>query len=127
MTKQRELVLEVVRANKEHYTAAQIFELAKKRMPTISRATVYNNLKALENMGLIRRITGDDAFDRYDSAFVPHGHMVCTNCGEMWDVDITGLDSMISEAVGRDFTSYELKVRILCKKCENSVNELSKN
>ena len=122
MTKQRELVLEVVRANKEHHTAAEIFAIAKMQMPTISRATVYNNLKTLENMGLIRRITGDDAFDRYDSAFVPHGHMVCTECGKMWDFNIDNLDGMISNAVGRDFTSYELKVRILCKKCESATN-----
>ena len=122
MTKQRELVLEVVRANKEHHTAAEIFAIAKMQMPTISRATVYNNLKTLENMGLIRRITGDDAFDRYDSAFVPHGHMVCTECGRMWDFNIANLDGMISDAVGRDFTSYELKVRILCKKCESATN-----
>ena len=122
MTKQRELVLEVVRANKEHHTAAEIFALAKMQMPTISRATVYNNLKTLENMGLIRRITGDDAFDRYDSAFVPHGHMVCTECGKMWDFNIDNLDGMISDAVGRDFTSYELKVRILCKKCESATH-----
>ena len=122
MTKQRELVLEVVRANKEHHTAAEIFAIAKMQMPTISRATVYNNLKTLENMGLIRRITGDDAFDRYDSAFVPHGHMVCTECGKMWDFNIANLDGMISDAVGRDFTSYELKVRILCKKCESATH-----
>ena len=122
MTKQRELVLEVVRANKEHHTAAEIFAIAKMQMPTISRATVYNNLKTLENMGLIRRITGDDAFDRYDSAFVPHGHMVCTECGKMWDFNIDNLDGMISDAVGQDFTSYELKVRILCKKCESATN-----
>ena len=120
MTKQRELVLEVVRANKEHHTATEIFALARIKMPTISRATVYNNLKALENMGMIRRITGDDAFDRYDSSFVPHGHMVCTGCGKMWDFNIESLNGMIADAVGENFSSYELKVRILCKKCKNA-------
>jgi Fur family peroxide stress response transcriptional regulator len=120
MTKQRELVLEVVRANKEHHTAAEIFALARIKMPTISRATVYNNLKALENMGMIRRITGDDAFDRYYSSFVPHGHMVCTRCGKMWDFGIESLNGMIADAVGEEFSSYELKVRILCKKCKNA-------
>ena len=120
MTKQRELVLDVVRANKEHHTAAEIFALTKIKMPSISRATVYNNLKALENMGMIRRITGDGAFDRYDSSFVPHGHMVCTGCGKMWDFNIESLNSMIFDAVGEDFSSYELKVRILCKKCKNA-------
>ena len=126
MTKQRELVLEVVRARKEHYTAAQIFELAKKRMPTISRATVYNNLKSLENFGLIRRVTGDDAFDRYDGSFVPHGHMVCTECARMWDFDSSHLDALISDAVGCAFTSYELKVRTVCDECAKIIQDSKK-
>ena len=121
MTRQRELVLEVVRANKEHRTACEIFELAKEKMPTISRATVYNNLKTLENMGLIRRITGDDAFDRYDGSFIPHGHTVCTECGKMWDFDIENFDRMICNVLGEEFSSYELKVRILCRKCKKKI------
>ena len=121
MTRQRELVLEVVRANKVHRTASEVFELAKEKMPTISRATVYNNLKTLENMGLIRRITGDDAFDRYDGSFIPHGHTVCVECGKMWDFDIKNFDRMILDALGEEFSSYELKVRILCKKCKKKI------
>ena len=70
-------------------------------------------------MGLIRRITGDDAFDRYDGSFIPHGHTVCINCGKMCDFDIDNLNGLISEAIGQEFASYELKVRVLCDKCKD--------
>ena len=120
MTKQRECVLEVIRSDKCHHTAEEIFVLAKERLPGISRATVYNNLRALEAQGLIRRITGDSLSDRYDSSFVPHGHLLCEACGGVWDFSIEGFDDEIKAAVGCDFTSYELKVRHLCKKCRGA-------
>ena len=47
MTKQREAILNVICSDKCHHTAEEIFELAKLRLPGISRATVYNNLHAL--------------------------------------------------------------------------------
>ena len=117
MTKQRAAILNVIRSDKCHHTADEIFRLAKERLPGISLATVYNNLKALEEEGLIRRITGERSSDRYDSSYIPHGHMVCELCDMVWDFNIDGFDAIISESIGRDFSSYELKVRCICDKC----------
>ena len=117
MTKQRAAVLEVIRSDKAHHTAEEIFELAKKILPTISRATVYNNLKALEGEKLIRRISGDGLADRYDSSFIPHGHLLCTKCGRAWDFTIDGFDDTVKSIIGSEFDSYELKVRLVCEEC----------
>ena len=100
-----------------HHTADEIFSLAKERLPGISRATVYNNLKVLESEKLIRRITGDSLSDRYDNSYIPHGHMICEDCGEIKDFNLNDFDSMISEAIGSEFNSYELKVRYICDAC----------
>ena len=117
MTKQRAVILEVIRSDMCHHTADEIFTLAKERLPGISRATVYNNLKALEAAKLIRRITGDSLSDRYDNSYIPHGHMICGECGVVRDFNIKNLDKMLSDAIGSDFDSYELKVRYLCDAC----------
>ena len=100
-----------------HHTADEIFSLAKERLPGISRATVYNNLKVLESERLIRRITGDSLSDRYDNSYIPHGHMICEDCGEIKDFNLDDFDNMISEAIGSEFNSYELKVRYTCDAC----------
>ncbi len=117
MTRQREAILEVIRSDCAHHTAEEIFLLAKERLPGISRATVYNNLKTLENMRLIRRITGDGLCDRYDSSYIPHGHLLCERCGKVWDFTIDGFDAIINDAIKCDFSSYELKVRRICNDC----------
>ncbi len=119
MTKQRAVILDIVRADKCHHTAEEIFNLARERLPGISLATVYNNLKALEAERLIRRITGDASRDRYDGSFIPHGHLVCQKCDKVWDFEIDGFESILFNTVRLHFDSYELKVRCLCQECES--------
>ena len=54
MTKQKALMLSIFRSELckgEHRTADELLAFARERMPGISRATVYNNLKALEEEG----------------------------------------------------------------------------
>ena len=118
MTKQRAVILEVIRSDMCHHTADEIFTLAKEKLPGISRATVYNNLKTLESAKLIRRITGDSLSDRYDNSYVPHGHMICESCGNVRDFNLRNFDKQLSDAIGSDFSSYELKVRYLCDECK---------
>ena len=117
MTRQRALILDIIRSDKCHHTAEEIFSMARERMPTISRATVYNNLHSLEDEKIIRRISGDGSSDRYDNAFIPHGHLVCIGCDKMTDFDLPELDREISERLGEPIDSFELKIRYLCPEC----------
>ena len=117
MTKQREAILGVMRRDKGHRTAEEIFALAKEACPGISRATVYNSLRYLEDNGFIRRISGEGRTSKYDGSYVPHGHALCESCGAVWDFEIPTLEGEISAAIGQDFASYELKVRTRCAAC----------
>ena len=117
MTKQRALILEILRSDKCHHTAEEIFEIAKCKMPKISRATVYNNLHALEDEQIIRKISGDNGPDRYDNSYIPHGHLLCMNCGKVFDVVIPDFEMKLSEQIGGDVDSYELKVKGVCNGC----------
>ncbi len=123
MTKQRAIILEILRSDKCHHTAEEIFELARVKLPTISRATVYNNLHSLEEERFIRRISGDGGPDRYDNFFVPHGHLVCTVCSRVFDVDIPGIDELLCDSIGASVESYELKVRGRCSACKSAACE----
>ena len=102
----------------EHRSADEIFALAKEKMPTISRATVYNNLRSMEEEGLIRRITGEGGADIYDSSFVLHGHLFCTGCGRVFDIDTPKMLDDLRLLTSLDICSYELKMRFVCDKCK---------
>ena len=119
MTKQRAAILEVIRSDRcRHYTAEEIYELAKQKLPTISRATVYNNLHALEEEQIIRKLTAEVGSARYDSSFIPHGHLYCSACGQITDFTIPDFAKVIGERAECIVDSYELKIRGVCKECK---------
>ncbi len=117
MTRQKTVILDVIRSDKCHHTAEEIYFLAKDLLPSISKATVYNNLKALVDERIIRKISGDDGPDRYDSSYIPHGHLICTECGGVFDIDLPCIETIITDRIGMIPESYELKVRAVCSAC----------
>jgi len=101
LTRQREVVLQVVNEAEHHPTAAEVFEQAKKHLPTISYATVYNSLRHLKEAGLILEITFGNAASRYDSETSRHDHAVCTCCGKLVDFDLTETVELMRAAARR--------------------------
>ena len=62
LTPQRDAVYQVIREREDHPTASEIFEAARRRLPGISYATVYNSLRYLKEAGLVHEISfGDSA------------------------------------------------------------------
>ncbi len=120
MTKQRALILEIVRAAEDHLTAEQIFLAAKKEMPTIALATVYNSLSYLCETGQIVKIGITGQTDRYDKMLVRHDHCLCDGCGAITDVIIGGLHDSLKKKTGEDILSYELTLHHLCPSCRTA-------
>ena len=88
ITKQRQAVLEVIREAEEHLTANQVFDQARRVLPGISFATVYNSLRFLKEQGLIGEVRfGTDAA-RYDRTLERHDHAICNACGKLIDIDL---------------------------------------
>src|SRR5439155_17966290 len=98
LTRQRTVVLDVVRGREHHPTAAEIFEAARKKMPGISLATVYNSLRYLKAAGLVREICFDNGASRYDRETDRHDHAICSACGKLVDLDLPGTVDLIRSA-----------------------------
>ena len=56
LTPQRREVYNVLLEDRDHPTATEVFLRAKKRVPSISLATVYNCLETLVECGLAKQV-----------------------------------------------------------------------
>lgn len=121
MTKQRQLIYDIVIGSHSHPTAEEVFFEAKKRMPSIVMATVYNNLNALTDMGLIRRVSVHLEPDRYDRIDIEHEHMKCDKCGAIKDIVLGDVFGELSKRCNTDITSYELNIHYICDECRNNL------
>ena len=122
LTKQREVVLQVIRNADHHLTANQVFEEAKRRLPTISFATVYNSLRYLKEAGHIAEIQfGFSGANRFDAKTDRHDHAICNRCGKLIDIDLKMPDELVELAARLSKfkpESLELTLRGLCPECK---------
>lgn len=119
-TKQRQAVLRVIRESAEHLTANEVFEDARRLLPGISFATVYNSLRYLKNERLIGEVRfGTDAA-RYDRKLTRHDHALCNKCGKLVDLELSIPAGLIKEASDLSkfkAESIELTLHGLCPEC----------
>ncbi|MBQ3639623.1 MAG: transcriptional repressor [Clostridia bacterium] len=117
MTKQRELILQILTHSDRHLTADEVFFLAKLQMPSIAMATVYNNLNAMTEAGMISRVHVDGSADCFEKGTEPHDHLRCTSCGKLANVSLPWLKDRLFQAVGTDISGYDLTVHYICPEC----------
>lgn len=89
-TPQRLAIVRAFADDPTHPTAQVIFDRLRREMPTMSFATVYNTLAALERAGSCRSLKLDGPAGaqgtRFDPNVEPHDHAVCDRCGAVRDV-----------------------------------------
>ena len=119
MTKQRELIISILKQSDRHLTADEIFFLAKLKMPSIAMATIYNNLNAMNEAGLIKRLHIDGVADCFDKIIEPHDHLLCDRCGKITDIKLPALTDVIEREINSEIEDYELTVHYLCQDCRS--------
>lgn len=120
LTKQREVVLRVIRDSFEHLTANEVFGAAKDLLPTISFATVYNSLRYLKDAGHIAEISFGNGASRYDRITHRHDHAICTSCGKLVDIEMEIPADVLKMAEARSRfkpESLEFTLRGKCPEC----------
>lgn len=103
----------------DHPTADEIFERAKKRMPEISFATVYNCLSVLVRCGLVRQVTLDRSPTRFCPNMREHCHFFCEDCGEVTDIALPSRSAIgkVPLPQGFEVATFDISLRGVCPKC----------
>lgn len=117
MTKQRELILQILNQSDRHLTADEVFFLAKLKMPSIAMATIYNNLNAMTDAGVVNRVHIDGGADCFERTTDPHDHLLCDACGKLSNIRLPALQSTLSESLGMTVEGYDLTVHYTCPDC----------
>ncbi|MBD3160558.1 MAG: transcriptional repressor [Candidatus Latescibacteria bacterium] len=119
-TLQRRLILEVVLDLDDHPTADRVCEAVEKRVPGISRTTVYRTLETLVRTGVITKTSHTGKAVRFDTNIQVHHHLVCLRCDEVVDVMDKELDALRvpdTSEYGFHLTDFQVQLRGICRRC----------
>ena len=121
ITPQRHAILEFLIEHDSHPTADEIYKALEDRFPSMSVATVYNNLRLFIQLGLVKEMMFGDNSSRFDFSSTEHYHAICSNCGKIEDIYYPGLDDVeivASNLTGFEVSSHRLEIYGLCPDCQ---------
>lgn len=108
-TPQRIAVVEYVLKSKDHPSADDVLSHARKKCPTVSRATVYNTLNLLVEKGLLAMQTIKEGAIVFDPNLEKHHHFIDSETGDIYDIPWDQLEVKGKERL-KDFEIVEFQV-----------------
>jgi Fur family transcriptional regulator, peroxide stress response regulator len=121
-THQRRVVYEAVVASHGHHSPEKIYAAVRRKIPSVSLATVYNNLRLFVERGLLREVSPHASTLLVDGNLEPHHHLVCSRCKSVQDIEGEFIDfKRLSRQLpdGFDLTQPLVEVFGLCRSCTN--------
>lgn len=119
MTKQRQVIYDILKLKRWHLTAEQIYFKAKEYIPSISIGTVYRNLGLMVKDKEIKQIYVSGRGDLYDGFIEEHDHAFCVECGEVSDIETLELKEKISNNISGKYIGYSMNIYHICPNCLN--------
>ncbi len=121
-TKQRTLIIDILKKAKKPLSANDILSRALTTMPNIALTTIYRNLEILYEADLITRQRIDEKEYCYELKKENHTHyLICKNCKKKIDLPecpLKELEQNISNKTGFKITSHNLELEGYCDKCK---------
>lgn len=116
----RNSIYEYLCGTKTHPSAEMIYNDLKSDIPNLSLGTVYRNLKQLEEIGRVIRVTSVVNRERYDAICEDHTHFVCEKCGRVIDIidaDINEIKVAFKLSSSSKIKQIKVVLNGICENC----------
>jgi len=125
LTRQRQILLELIDKSGQHLDAENLFQMAKEKDPKLNRVTVYRTLKLLKEGGLVDELDlmhyGGDQHYYETRTKQEHAHVICLRCGkveEFFGEPLQRLRRQIEAHFGFQIVLARTEVGGYCSHCQ---------
>lgn len=120
-TRQRALIMEIIRQGQGHLDADEIFRRAREKESRLSLSTVYRALRMMKELGLVEELHFGENHHHYEiKPTKEHYHLVCLGCGRVIEFSFPlsrSLKREVPEAKDFDIMETEMRIAGYCNKC----------
>ena len=120
ITHQRQVIYDVLIAMPGHPSPEEVYARVRKRIPSISLATVYKNLNRFLKAGLLQEMSVHHGSLRVEVNDHPHHHLVCSSCKKIEDIDSEQIGPLhVRGRLPKGFAVQRFSVDVigLCVRC----------
>ena len=125
LTRQRQILLELIDRSGQHLDAERLFQLAKAQDPKLNRVTVYRTLKLLKEGGLVDELDlahfeGEKHY--YETRLKQeHAHIICLRCGrveEFFGEQLQAVRGQVQSQFGFEIAFARTEIGGYCSHCQ---------
>lgn len=131
LTRQRQIILDVLLAMPGHVTAEELYEASAKKNASIGLATIYRTLHLFCQAGLTQGREFGEGQTRYELVYNHHhhDHLVCLHCGkiiEFENMDIEHLQEQVAKEHFFKIQRHKLELYGACQECQKKAAHKAK-
>ncbi len=121
-TKQRSVILDILKNSEESLTAEEMFLLAKDIDETISLSTIYRTLTLFVEKNLLIKMSSiEENLAKYSLNKADHAHyLICLGCKEKIEINYCPLsvyEEKLEVTYNFEITGHKLEIFGYCQKC----------
>ncbi len=122
LTDQRKEILNVFLKTERHLSVEDLYNIAKRKDPSIGQATVFRTLKLLQEADIAKEVDLGDGKVRYEHKYghEHHDHLICVKCGrfiEAVDPKIERLQDGLCKKHGFLPQRHKMEIFGICNRC----------
>ena len=110
LSRQRRYILELLWQKKDHLSAREIYDVLRQQGRDIGHTSVYQNLEALSEQGIIECVERSEG-RLYGHSSSPHSHVNCLETGKILDINIDlpqHILEQVEASTGLSITGYKI-------------------
>ena len=122
LTHQRQVIYETLITMRGHPSPEEVYAKVRKRIPSISLATVYKNLNRFLAAGLLQEMSVHHGSLRVEVNDHAHHHLVCSTCKKIEDIDSEQIGPLhVRGRLPKGFAVQRFSVDVigLCAQCRS--------
>ncbi len=125
ITKQGNAIRQVLKNAGRPLSTQEVFNMAQKKVTGLGAATVYRNLKSLQQEGSVVAVELPGQSPRWELAPENHHHhFLCNTCGKLYEINACPENLQRLLPAGYTLEQHDILLRGLCNDC--SLNNSSR-
>lgn len=107
VTPQRALIWTILSQREGHFTAEEIWQEARPKLPGLETSTVYRTLEAFGEAGLVTEMRPPDGPRLFEARAENHPHLICERCERVSHFDSAAAEEAMN-ALSANVEGFEI-------------------